>query len=110
MWFLQNILSSAAWDIVMALVGGISLATLRVKWPSIAAPVMYGFAGTTIVAVLIFALTGHAILVPHEIEITPDNVEASVREWADEFGLGVTKSVLPNSFWALTTTLRNGNC
>jgi hypothetical protein len=63
-------------------------------------------------AILIFTFTGHGLLSKQQPAITSENLESSVRTWADDLGLGVTRmQPLPNQEvqFGLVITLNDGN-
>lgn len=111
-WVWQNLTSSLLWELLLLVGVGVLLERLKAKWPVIAMRVLYGLGGTTCAAVLLFTFTGHGLLAKRKPEITPENLEANVRKWADDLGLGVTRMQPPPNQeiqFGLILTLADGN-
>lgn len=89
--FLQSIFASFIWELLLA--AGVAaligyLKATKEKW---AGPVIYALAAFAIVFVIGYTLTGQAPLSRAPSQITPENVEANIKVWADNFQLGITK-------------------
>jgi hypothetical protein len=109
-WLWQGIVSN--WVAALAIVGGGLLITyLKTKGSKWANGLLYGVGGATCIAVLLFALKGRAVFSKEKPEVTGENIEANMKVWADEYGLGVTRapSPPPDSFFAYGVTLANSN-
>jgi len=101
-----SMVSRAIWWLLV-LAAGAALGIIKLHWPSLADPMLYGLAGAACVAFLYFAATGRALLA--RPDTTPGNVEKNIRTWLDNFGLAVKKEVDPTMYFRLTVTLVNGN-
>lgn len=112
-WLLQNLFSALVWEVLLLVGVGAVLGYLRAKWPELASPILYAIGGATCVGVLIFTFTGHGFLSKQRPEVTPENLEANVRKWADDLGLGVTRMqslpIQEQTYFGLVVTLANGN-
>jgi hypothetical protein len=112
-WLLQNLISNWIWAVIMASVGAI-FAWLKhkdVRW----LPVLsYGLGGCALAAVIIYTLTGRAILSTVQPQTTSENVENNIKKWADSLGLG-TARMPPQSlpigdvYFSYVVTLQSGN-
>jgi hypothetical protein len=118
---LQSLLSRAAWEVLLIIGGGTIIAAIKAKWPDYAPRILYGIAGATCIAVLLFTLSGRAILSNPPTETTFDNIESNLRTWCDNFGLAVQKqpenadlyfsylvSPYPNSHILVSRTKQHG--
>jgi hypothetical protein len=75
------------------------------KW---ARPTLYGLAGIALMALVIFAFTGRAILSKKQPQTTVENVEANVRVWLDYFGLAVQRADDPQAHFILHVRCGSG--
>jgi hypothetical protein len=71
--FFNNMLSNLVWWILL-LGGGAMLALLKIYWPLMAEPALYGFIGMASIAILIYAFTGRPIFSKQLPQTTPENV------------------------------------
>lgn len=106
--FLNNLVSNIVSGILV-LGGGALIAVLRHYYPNEAPVVLYGLAGATSIAVLLYAVRGHAVFSLRE-RVTPKNVEEKIKKWSDALGIGVAKpdQQLPESLFSLRLTLKSG--
>jgi hypothetical protein len=105
----QSLFSRALWEMILIAGGGAMFGLLKAKWPNYAPRVLYGVSGAACVAVLLFTLTGRAILSsPIPAQSTPDNIEANVKLWSENLGLPFAKSSMPDSYFAYSITTRGG--
>jgi hypothetical protein len=105
----QSIFSRAVWELLLIIGGGAVIGIIKNKWPDYAPRVLYGAAGSACVAVLLFTLTGRAILSnPLPPETTPDNIQDNVKLWSENLGLAFIKASIPDSYFAYTITTSNG--
>lgn len=105
----QSLFSRAIWEIVLIIGGGAVIGTIKAKWPNYAPRVLYGISGATCVAVLLFTLTGRAILSsPLPPDSTPENVEANVKLWSENLELPFAKTTVADSYFAYSITTRTG--
>jgi hypothetical protein len=110
MWnsLLDGLLAHGLYDLLI-LAGGIALGVLKKRNAKWAAIIAYGLGGCTLVAILIFTFTGHAILSMQQPETTAANVETNIRAWADNINLGVTKEQPGQDYdFLYLITLRSG--
>ena len=105
---LQGLFSNLVWWIIIVVGGGL-LALLKVKWPRIAGPALYGLLGVACLATVCFVAVGRPLLSKEQPQTTTENVDANIRAWADSLGMGVTRFQLPDAYFALGITLKNGN-
>ena len=98
--------SRAIWWLLV-LGGGIGVGIIKLHWPTLSGPVLYGLGGAACIAIIHFAATGRALL--SRPDTTPENVEKNIRKWLDNFGLASKKEVDPLSYFVLGITLANGN-
>jgi hypothetical protein len=103
----QGILSNGIYAILI-LGAGAMLALLKTKWPELAPKVLYGIAGATCVAVLIFTFTGRAILSTEQRQIKPENVETEIKTWISSFGYAFVSMSDNESYFTLRVTLPSG--
>jgi hypothetical protein len=103
-----HLLGHAVWTVI-ALAVGTGLTFLKVYWPNIASPVLYGLAGITCFAVISFTITGRALLSKQQPQTTPENVETNMRAWIDNFGLASQKQTNNAAHFIFTVTMNNGN-
>lgn len=73
-------------------------------------PVLYGIGGFGLIALGIIGVRLLFMPAPVVAEpITPENIEAHIKSWADSFGLSIRKdSSSPNSYFQYTLTLSDG--
>jgi hypothetical protein len=92
-WYaiLQSLFSRALWEIILIVGGGTVIGIVKARWPDYAPRVLYGVAGAACIAIILFTLTGHAILSKYQPEITQDNAEVIIKQWADSLGMGVSR-------------------
>ncbi|HEY6764222.1 MAG TPA: DUF2299 family protein [Candidatus Sulfotelmatobacter sp.] len=108
-WLVQSLTSRVVWEVILLIGGGSILGIVKAKWPRLAPYFLYGFAGATCVAIILFTLTGHAILSKSQPETTTENIEENIRKWADEAGIGVTKVPAQDSYFGYVLRLNSGN-
>jgi hypothetical protein len=108
-WLLQSLLARVVWEMLLIFGVGTVLGYLKAKMPELAPRILYGLAGATCVATLLFAFTGRAVFSKEPPETTVDNVEQNVRSWLDWYGVGVTKRSTTDEFFAFSVTMRSGN-
>jgi hypothetical protein len=65
---------------LLTICGGILLGFLKKQAPEWAGPVLYGLAGSTLIALALFAIGAMPALQQAET-VTPENVEGNVRQW-----------------------------
>jgi hypothetical protein len=96
---------------LLILGGGAALAVLKLRWPQYADVVRNAFVGMASIALILFALMGRGILSKRPPEITPESLQDSVRKWADDAGLGISKMppMGEDVFFGLLLTLKSGN-
>lgn len=105
----QSIFSRAVWEIILIVGGGAVIGVVKAKWPNYAPRVLYGAAGAACIAALLFTMTGRAILSsPPPPETTPDNIEANVKVWSENFGIAFTKASIADTYFAFMLTTRSG--
>jgi hypothetical protein len=110
-WFwglLQGFFGSALYDLLLAGVVAALLAYLKAKKERLTGPVAYGVAGFTMVMIIAYTLAGHAIAFTQQPQTTPENIEANVKAWADDLGLGVQTQSDPAATFLLRIVLHNG--
>jgi hypothetical protein len=100
----EGVLANALFWIMITLAGPI-LAYLRVYWPRISGPLLYGLVGSTCVAILCYVASGHSLL---KVKTTLHNVESNLRNWSHDLGFSVKKLEFSDSLFGLTITLANG--
>jgi len=89
-WLWQAIIANWLWELLVLAAGGV-FAWLRhrnVSWLSV---LFYGFAGCTLMSVLVYTLLGRAIVSREQPHTTPENVETNIKAWADRFSLAIQK-------------------
>lgn len=69
---------------------------------------LYILVAVTCVLLIQFALTGTPLLSRLRPETTPENVEANIRVWLDNFGMTVRKEATPNAHFELTVYFQAG--
>jgi len=75
--------------------------------------VAYTLGGFTLVAVLIFTVTGHAILSFQQPQTTQDNIQSNIKAWLNDFNLSETtlpdSEALPNSMFTEQVVYPDGD-
>ncbi len=105
----QSLFSRALWEIIIIIGGGALIGVLKAKWPSYAPRAIYVVAGAACTAIILFTLTGRAILSnPLPPETGPDNIEENVKLWSEDLGLAFTKANIPDTHFAYSITTGNG--
>ncbi len=109
-WLWQNLISNLAWEILLLVGGAASLGYLKKKVPEHASTIAYALFGATCVAILLFTITGHGLLVKTRSAVTPENLAENIRKWADDSGLGVTKMPADQEvYFGFLIRLQSGN-
>jgi hypothetical protein len=104
----HGVLSNLVYGILI-LGGGALLAYLRAKFPNYAGSALYGFIGAACVAVILFTFSGRGLFTSHPPEVTPDNVEESIKKWCDNEALGTVRMPTPDAYFGLLITMSSGN-
>jgi hypothetical protein len=105
-WFWQHLFSGFTLELLLVLGGGAVLGYVKRKLPEHASTLLYGAAGATCVAILIFTFTGRAILAKAPPDpITPENVEENVKQWAGNMGMNIGPATMPDSYFAYQLSL-----
>ncbi len=103
-----HLLGHAVWTVI-ALAVGTGVALLKVYWPNIASPVLYGLASVTCFAIISFTITGRAVFSKQRPQTTPENLETNIRVWLDNFGLASQKQTNDAACFLIAVTMKNGN-
>lgn len=103
----QGVISNGIYALFI-LGGGIVLAVLKKKDSRWFKPATWGLIGAGLAAVIVVAFVALTRMPKPLPGITPDNVEASLRTWLDNFELSSKKIDDPQSIFALVITLDNG--
>jgi hypothetical protein len=90
-WLLHALLSRLAWELILIGGGATGLAYVKAKAPTIAPYFLYGIAGATCIAILIFTFTGRPLNSNSPVEVTPENVEDNIKRWADNLGMSLER-------------------
>ena len=108
-WLFQAIV--AHWVILtLGFAGAAVLAALKKYWPSVAGPVLYGAAGFALVVMSLSTLKELGVVntLMQEPPIQSDeNLEETIRGWADSFGWGTRPLQIENALIAFEVTLFN---
>ena len=108
-WLFQEIV--AHWVIVvLSLVGAAALGTLKKYRPSVAGPVSYGAAGFAMVVMSLSMLQILSVVnTPTQEPLTQsdENLEETIRGWADNFGWGSRPLQIEDALVAFEVTLLN---
>jgi hypothetical protein len=90
--------------------GGILLTLIRHAHPELATLILYGLAGAALIGVLLYVSRGRPLFSLRE-RVTSKNIEGCVKAWAEALGIGMTNpdQKLPDVFFGLQITLKNGN-
>lgn len=88
-WIWQNLISTAVWEIVLVLGGAAAFGYVKKKIPEQAPTLAYAVLGATCVAIILFTLTGRAILSKQPTEVTVDNIEDGIKLWAEHLGMNI---------------------
>jgi hypothetical protein len=108
--FLQAIFASFIWELLLAAGVAALIAYLRATKERWAGPVIYGLAAFAIVFVIGYTLTGQPLLSRTQSQTTPENIEANIKAWADDFQLGITKMPpRPDIDFGLVITTKGSN-
>jgi hypothetical protein len=106
--FWQGILSNAAWWIIL-LVGGGMFTFLKLYHPEWATALLVGLVACACIAILHFAITGHAIIHTKSDGTTPENVESRLKIWTSSLGLALIPVSNPDTYFAYRVSFPNGN-
>lgn len=101
----EGVLSNLVFWVVITMCGAV-LAFLKVHWPQIAGPLLYGLAGSACVGVLCYVALGRSLL---KIRMSPSNIESNLRNWSHTLGFGVKKLDIDDTCFGLDITVSNGN-
>lgn len=103
----QGVISSA---IYAALIfgGGAVLAYLKLAHPAWFTAGLWGLVGSALITFIVVAFVIWRRLPKLPPEITPENVEAKIREWLDSFRFSIKREVNPEAIFALVTAPENG--
>jgi hypothetical protein len=109
--FLRSVFESTAVKVIALLVAPVIAAwisRMREKGSRWAGPILYGLGAY---GLIMFALIGIRLwIAPQPPErATPGNVEEHLITWLNEFGLGMRRTVQPNTFFTYDVTLNSGN-
>jgi hypothetical protein len=104
----KGVLHNAIWWVLVVL-GGALPALLKAYRPLLAGPVAYGLFGATCVFIIHFVGTGRSLFSRQQPQTTPENVEANIRVWLDNFGLAAKKDRLDSAHFCIAITLHSGN-
>ena len=105
--FAQSIVSNWLADGIVVGAGAL-LTFLKFKKPAWLNALMYGLAGSALVAVIFVCLVGLTAIPRGEDETTAKNVEGRIRAWADTFGMATKKDSRDDSFFVIILTLHSG--
>jgi hypothetical protein len=106
-WLWQGILTSVL-AAVLWLGGATALTWVKRKWPKYGDLALYWIAIAACMAVIWFAVSGHALFSWPQPQVTPENIEANVRHWSEDLGLAYTRGTAPDSYFAYSLTTRTG--
>ena len=95
-WLLHALVSRLVWEIILVAGGAGGLAYVRAKAPTAAPYFLYGIAGATCVAILIFTFTGRGFNSKSLAEVTPENVEENIKTWADHLAMSLERQNAPD--------------
>ncbi len=86
-----------------------ALTKLNAKYPQWGAHARYALMTFVLLALLIFTFTGRAIFAPPiSQEVTPENVEANIKIWADHLAISYQRKDVPDGdFFYGTVTVGN---
>lgn len=107
-WLWQALVSSVTWEIILFLGGAAVLERLKAKKPEIAAKVQYVLIGLACLMVIMFALTGRAVLSHEQPVTTVENIEQNIKAWIDNDNLTIQKVEDPGAFFEYTIRVQNG--
>ena len=103
---LRELLAQWIW-VVLSLAGAAMLAFLRSYWPRIADPLL--------VTVIIFAALATSVMVfkfnaflQTQRPIETQNIEITLRRWADDFGWGTRRTDVEGAHFAFSVALTEG--
>lgn len=95
--FLLWLFGNALWDFLFAVVIAGVIAYLRSKKEQWAGPALYGLAAFTLVLIVGFVLTGRPPLSPPPEGVTPENIEANIKTWADHLAMSLERQNAPDA-------------
>jgi len=107
-WSWQGILTSIVGTLLLAGVPSL-LTWIKKRWPQHGELVRYWITTAAALAILVYATTGYVLFAKHEVRTTQDNIDASVKVWAENLGLSIVKVSVPDSYFGYTITTVNGN-
>lgn len=83
---------------------------LKAKASCFVSPLLYGLAGSVLMALLIVAINvQHNLIVEREAITTPNNVQERIRNWVDNFGLKTQNKLDNAAYFKYEVTMRGGN-
>lgn len=111
-WLWQGIVTSVLATLLWF--GGATVLTwIKHKWPRYGDLALYWVACAACLAVLWFAITGYVPFSTRPPQITPENIEANLKAWSENLGLGITKvsQLIPeqDAYFGMVVTLQSGN-
>jgi len=107
-WLLQALVSNLVWELLI--VGaGVGMAILRKRESKWVAPVLYGVVTVACLAVIWFTFTGRSLLSKHQPAVTPENIEANIKTWADNLAMALERTNIPESHFAYVARLHGGD-
>jgi hypothetical protein len=106
-WFWQGLLTNGIYALVIV-GGGFVFGYLRAKHSDKVPAALFGLAGATCFAILIFTFTGRPIFSTTPKETTPDNLEKNIKIWAEHLGMTIGPAIEPDSYFAYTLSNPDG--
>jgi hypothetical protein len=94
--------------VVLAGIGAALLSYFRSHVAQTTTTALYILVAVSCVLLIQFALTGKALLSRLRPETTPENVEANIRVWLDNFRMTFRKEATPNAHFELTVYFQPG--
>jgi hypothetical protein len=93
---LEGLFINFLWEFLLASAFAALIAYLKATREKWAGPILYGAAGFALVFFIGFTLTGRSPLSNAQPETMPENIQANIRAWADEFDLFIQKQDVHN--------------
>jgi hypothetical protein len=83
-----------------------ALTWVKSRWPRYGDLALFWFASAACFCVLWLAFTGYRPFSKVTPQVTAENIEAYIKAWSEELGMGFVKASAPDSYFAYTVSTR----